>query len=287
MRLTVLGSGGNTPIPTPTCSCSICLQARDRGIPYARGGNSLFVHDLNAIVDTPETTFAALNREGIERLEWIFLTHWHPDHINGLRVLQARDYTAHDGLLEAIAADRPTIVTTRAVYEEVTAIFGQVTHFIEETGFGDVHFLDEEPLTIGETTVHSIPYSLDGTDPDATAFVMETPTETILIATDDARHLPEQQVPDQVDLAVLECGLFEQGPDGESLFTDADWAFLEGELTHQEVLDRVDRHDPDRTLLTEIGHLTMRSHDTYQRLEQQPAYDGITFAFDGLTLEVK
>lgn len=286
MQLTVLGSGGNTPIPTPTCACEICEEAGTEGIPYARGGNSLFLNDLNAMVDAPETTLQALNREGIENLEWIFLTHWHPDHINGLRVVQARDYTDYEGLLEAIAADRPRIVTTRAVYEEVATIFGQLNHYVDEMGFADVHFLDEEPLTINESTVRSIPYSLDGTDPDATAFVLESPDTTVLIASDDARHLPEGQAPDDIDLAVLECGLFEEGPDGQPLFTDADWAFLDGELRHHEVLERIERLEPDRTLLTEIGHLTMRSYDTFQQLERQSAYDGIKFAYDGLTIDI-
>ncbi|MFO7925119.1 MAG: hypothetical protein ACQET5_03910 [Halobacteriota archaeon] len=41
VTITVLGSGGNSPIPTPTCGCRLCEQARASGIPYARHGNNL------------------------------------------------------------------------------------------------------------------------------------------------------------------------------------------------------------------------------------------------------
>jgi phosphoribosyl 1,2-cyclic phosphate phosphodiesterase len=284
MRLQVLGSGGNTPIPTPTCSCAVCEQARDEGPPYARGGNSLYLPELAAMIDAPEFAFRNLNREAIADLEYIFLTHWHPDHVNGLRVVQSRDMTAHDGLLEAVAGGGPTIVTTGAVYDRVCDVFGSVEHFVQQ-GFADLHLLDD-PLDIDGTTVRSIPYALEGEDIDATAFVFETGDTTLVVASDDARYLDEETLPEDIDLAVFECGLFEDGPDGEDLFTEADWTFLEHELTHDEVLARIDRVDPDRALLTEIEHLTARSHDWFQRREQTDAYDGIRFASDGLTVDV-
>lgn len=286
MRVVVLGSGGNTPIPTPTCSCDVCRQARTGGIPYRRGGNALYLPELSGIVDAPEFVFEALNREDVTDIERIFLTHWHPDHVNGLRVVQSRDFTAHDGLLSAIAAGAPTIVTTRAVYEQTCEVFGQLVHFVERQGFADLHFLDEEPLSVAGTTVRAIPYALEGEAIDATAFVLEDDDATVVIASDDARHLPEDELPAEIDLAVFECGLFEQDPDGETLFTDADWEFLSGELTHEEVLERIDRIDPDRTVLTEIEHLTARSHDHFRKLQGKAAYDGIEFAYDGLEIDV-
>lgn len=287
MRLTVLGSGGNTPIPTPTCRCAVCMQAREEGLPYTRGGNSLYLPGLAAMVDAPEFAFRALNREDVDDIEYILLTHWHPDHVNGLRLVQSRDMSAHDSLLTAIATNQPTIVTTPPVYERIQDVFGQIEHFRNQ-GFCDVHLL-EDSLEIGPATVSPIPYALDGDSEtaDATAFVIEEGGRTVLIASDDARHLEESALPEAIDLAVFECGLFESGPDGETLFSDADWSFLSGELTHSEVLDRIDRVDPDRTLLTEIEHLTARSYDQFETLERRDAYDGIQFATDGLTVEVE
>jgi phosphoribosyl 1,2-cyclic phosphate phosphodiesterase len=285
MRVHVLGSGGNTPIPTPTCRCDVCEQAREEGIPYARGGNSLYLPDLAAIVDAPEFVFDALNREEVTDLDYILLTHWHPDHTNGLRVVQSRDMSAHDGLLNAIAEDGPTLLTTETVYDRVCDSFGQVEHY-ERQGFLDVQFLGSGPVAVGEATVTAIPYALEDEELDATAFVIERAGTTVVIALDDARYLDESELPADIDLAVFECGLFETDPDGAELFTDSDWAFLADELTHEEVLSRIERVDPDRTLLTEIEHLTARSHDHFEQRERQQEYDDIEFAYDGKQTEV-
>jgi phosphoribosyl 1,2-cyclic phosphate phosphodiesterase len=51
------------------------MEARKKGIPYSRSGPSLFLHDINALFDTPEDIFEQLNREGIEQVDFIFFTH--------------------------------------------------------------------------------------------------------------------------------------------------------------------------------------------------------------------
>ncbi len=286
MELRILGSGGNSPVPMPTCQCAVCTQARDEGVPYARGGNSLYLPAIEAMVDAPEFTYSALNRERVSNLEYILLTHWHPDHVNGLRVLQSRDATAYDSFVEAVMEGGPTIVTTRAVYERTREVFGQLEHFIDRMGFADVQFLDEEPLRVDGTTLRSVPYALEGGAIDATAFVVEDGDVTVLVASDDARHLPEGDLPSDIDLAVFECGLFEHGPDGGKLFSEADWDLLGSELTHTEVMDRVDRVDPKRVVLTEIEHLASRSYDHFRALESESGYENVRFAYDGLELEV-
>lgn len=285
MDLLVLGSGGNTPIPTPTCRCDVCVQAREEGVPYARGGNALYLPDIAAMVDAPEYAFAALNREGIQELEYVLLTHWHPDHVNGLRVVQARDRTAYDGLVEAVVEGGPTIVTTRAVYERTCEVFGQLEHFVDRR-FADVHFLDDDPLEVDGVTVRPIPYALEGDRIDATAFHVTDGDVTVLMATDDARYLPEADLPISIDLAVFECGLFDEGPDGETLLAETDKEFLAEELSHAEVMARVDRVAADRTLLTEIEHLAGRSHDDFLALAEGSAYETVQFAHDGLALQV-
>ncbi|MFB6254220.1 MAG: hypothetical protein ABEI06_06405, partial [Halobacteriaceae archaeon] len=68
MDITVLGSGGNTPIPMPTCDCRVCEEAREKGEPYARRGNSLFIHDENILIDVPELVWYSLNREEIDQV---------------------------------------------------------------------------------------------------------------------------------------------------------------------------------------------------------------------------
>ncbi len=291
MQLLVLGSGGNAPIPMPTCSCGICREARERGVPYARHGNSMYLRELSAMIDAPEQTFTNLAREGIADLEYVFLTHWHPDHVCGVRVIQARDYTEFDpderSWIEHYTRETPTVVTTRKVYERSCELTG-LDHWVDRLGIADVHYLDEEPLRDSGIEVRALPYSLSGNDEgDATGFLFDDGSATIAVVSDDARHFDVDQLPPDLDLAVFECGIFERGPDGERVLTDADLDVLAHELRHHEVLDRVRGVDPDRTILTEIGHLNARGYDSYRELESREAYDGVQFAHDGLEVEVQ
>lgn len=292
LTLTVLGSGGNSPIPMPTCTCRVCEQARAEGIPYARHGNSLYLEELGAMVDAPEFVYTNLRREGVTDLSYVLVTHWHPDHVDGLRVVQSRDLGRFDGepgpidLSRAIAADKPTVVTTERVYERTREVFGSLVHFVDEVGFADVHLLDVDgPLEARGARVTGVPYSLRGdADEDAVAFVVERGGRRLLVASDDAKYVEESRLPDDVDCAVFECGLFERDPDGEQLLSDADLERLAYEPRHEEILARARRLDPGLTLLTEIGHITGRSHDDLRTLEE--GYEDVRFAYDGLTVEV-
>jgi phosphoribosyl 1,2-cyclic phosphate phosphodiesterase len=84
MKITVLGSGTSGGIPVVGCSCSVCSAAgpkdtRLRASVLVEGpaGESL-------IIDTgPDFRFQAL-RAGVKRLDGIFLTHAHADHIHGM-----------------------------------------------------------------------------------------------------------------------------------------------------------------------------------------------------------
>lgn len=291
LTVTVLGSGGNSPIPTPTCRCRVCERARDEGIPDARHGNSLYLEELSAMVDAPEFVYENLERADVDDLEYLLLTHWHPDHSAGLRVVQSRSLErmfreADHGLVETARRDRPVLVTTRRVYERTCELYDGVRHYVEDIGFAGTHFLDEAPLTIDDTTVEAIPYSLSGDDDmDATAFVLRQDETTVLLAVDDARYLDEAALPADIDLAVFECGYFPETPDGTPILTDIDESILGDELTHDEVMERVTRVAADRTLLTEIEHLYGRTHDDYLALERE--YEDVQFAYDGLTFTVR
>ena len=88
MKLNLLGTGGVTPIPKPCCNCDLCVEARKKGIIDYQTGPSMFVYDDNILFDTPEEVRFQLNREKIEKVENVILTHWHPDHTQGIRVVE-------------------------------------------------------------------------------------------------------------------------------------------------------------------------------------------------------
>lgn len=96
MKLVMLGSGGVTDIPRPTCFCSVCKEARKKGIPYARTGTCLYEKKSGVLFDMPVEIREQLNREKVKKISHVILTHWHPDHTLGLRTLMELNWN-YDG----------------------------------------------------------------------------------------------------------------------------------------------------------------------------------------------
>ena len=88
MKLNLLGTGGVIPIPKPCCNCDLCEDARKKGIEEYQTGPSMFIYEDNLLFDTPEEIRFQLNREDIKKVENIILTHWHPDHTQGIRIVE-------------------------------------------------------------------------------------------------------------------------------------------------------------------------------------------------------
>lgn len=84
MRITVLGSGTSHGVPVLGCSCPVCTSADEKD---KRMRSSLLVEGRageSAVIDTgPEFRLQAL-RAGLRRLDAVFLTHCHADHLHGL-----------------------------------------------------------------------------------------------------------------------------------------------------------------------------------------------------------
>jgi phosphoribosyl 1,2-cyclic phosphate phosphodiesterase len=83
VKITVLGSGTSTGVPTIGCRCGVCTSAdpRDQRL---RPSVLVSYGDRNVLIDTtPDFRTQAL-RLGLERLDAILFTHAHADHIMGL-----------------------------------------------------------------------------------------------------------------------------------------------------------------------------------------------------------
>jgi phosphoribosyl 1,2-cyclic phosphate phosphodiesterase len=92
MEIHILGSGTSNGIPVVGCSCSVCSSAdpkdkRLRASVYIEGDNG-----ETAVIDTgPEFRIQALEA-GIKKLDAVFVTHAHADHIHGLDDVRPLSY---------------------------------------------------------------------------------------------------------------------------------------------------------------------------------------------------
>ena len=85
--LTFLGTGTSMGIPTLGCECEVCRSAFNGTDPHNRRTRpSVLIswNGHNAVIDTGPDFHAQAVREGIHRLDAVFYTHGHADHILGM-----------------------------------------------------------------------------------------------------------------------------------------------------------------------------------------------------------
>ena len=83
IKITVLGSGTSSGVPTIGCSCEVCSSTdpRDKRL---RPSILLQYDGHNVVVDTTPDFRQQVLRVGLSRLDAILYTHAHADHILGL-----------------------------------------------------------------------------------------------------------------------------------------------------------------------------------------------------------
>lgn len=116
MRLTFLGTGTSTGVPTLGCRCQVC-RSTDPHDKRTRPSVLLEFDGRAVVIDTsPDFRQQAL-RQGLDRLDAVVFTHDHADHIFGLDDVRAF-YLRHKVPIP-IYADERTMGSIRRVYKYI------------------------------------------------------------------------------------------------------------------------------------------------------------------------
>jgi phosphoribosyl 1,2-cyclic phosphate phosphodiesterase len=284
MDITILGSGGNTSPPMPTCQCKICREAREKGEPYARRGNSIFFHDENIMIDAPEQIWYSLNREDIKQVDYIFISHFHYDHILSLRVLQPLGI--EDQPIEQWIGDLPTLVMSQNTFEKINAKNGFLSNLIEN--WSDIKIInDGESMEIGSLKVSSIGSKINPEEENQIfSYLFEDDRNKVLVSPDENKFLDLSRIPN-LDLWIKETGLFQEDPEGNVIMTEEAWKNDEElEITFEETLQQIKEVGPEKVILTEIEEIFKRSYDGFLELEDNYTELNLKFAFDGMQLNI-
>jgi phosphoribosyl 1,2-cyclic phosphate phosphodiesterase len=122
--LTFLGSGTSMGIPTLGCDCAVCTSAVSSapGLPASKPQNRrtrpsvlISYNNHNVVIDTGPDFHAQAIRAGIRRLDAVFYTHGHADHILGMDDL--RPLTFHSPRPLPLYADAPTAATIERIFD--------------------------------------------------------------------------------------------------------------------------------------------------------------------------
>jgi phosphoribosyl 1,2-cyclic phosphate phosphodiesterase len=278
LRVEILGSGGAVTIPRPGCSCRVCVEARAKGVPYARTGPSLFVHGPDVLIDTPEESKQQLNRSQVTRIAAGLYSHWHPDHTAGRRVWEARnfDFRSWPPRFETT----PVYVPER-VWADFETHYGLADQFrfLERQGTVKVELLpDGAAFELDGARITAVPLGAE----NAHAFLFEGNGARVLVAMDET-HRWEPRDLGALDLAVLPLGVFEHHPyTGERLIPEEFCKPPVRKTRYETTLELLRRLAPRRAVLLHVEEMDRLTHDELVRLG---AADGWEPAFDGLVVE--
>jgi phosphoribosyl 1,2-cyclic phosphate phosphodiesterase len=282
MRLTVLGSGGCMVIPKPLCRCRVCREAREKGIPYSRGGPAAFLHDAGLLIDTPAEIAAQLNRERIRRVDYLMLTHLDPDHVEGLRVIE--QMTLDFRTWRAYPEKRITLLLPEQLREPLGRIrtqYGPAIGYYLNSGFLDVTVFSDRVRVTG-VSITAIPVARD--NQAAFIYVYEKNGSKLVYAPCDIKPFPEERAEVRgADVLIIQPGIFEKGL-RHGFRYPPDHVSRKTLYTFEQTLALAGRIGARRTVFVHLEEYWHRSHDDYRRIEKQ--HPGIRFATDGMRLTV-
>lgn len=282
MQIEIVGSGGAFPPPRPGCHCRVCDEAREKGVPHARGGPATFIHEQAILFDTPEEIREQLNRSGIDRVDACFYSHWHPDHVMGRRVFEP----LNQDIRSWPPANRITdIYLPEQVAIDFGTMLGSGDHlaFMESIGIIRVHRLrDGESVARGDLAI--TPFRL--AEDYVYAFLVEQGDTRVLIAPDELHGWTPPGNLVGVDLAIMPMGICEYQPlTGERLFA-ADHPIFGEEATFAQTLDMVRAMQPEQVVLSHIEEPDGLSHDDLTRLAEKLQGEGLPIRFAHDTMRI-
>jgi phosphoribosyl 1,2-cyclic phosphate phosphodiesterase len=133
--LTVLGSGTSMGVPTLGCDCAVCRSAdpRDR---RTRPSIMLEFAGKVVLIDTSPDFYGQAIRERITRVDAVFYTHTHADHILGIDDLRPLSYAHKPGKLPLYARPDAAAFLRR--------MFGYI--FEADSNYGSLPQLEMRPM---------------------------------------------------------------------------------------------------------------------------------------------
>ena len=284
MRIEFLGSGGATTTPRPGCQCRVCVEARERGVPYSRTGPAVFVHGPDVLIDTPEEIKDQLNRAGIDRIRAGLYSHWHPDHTMGRRVWETMNF---DGRNWPPSGNTTDIYLPQQVAADFDVWLGLKEHFefMSKQGYTRVHTIPDGG-SIEIEGVRITPFRLAADY--VYAFIFEENGWRVLIAPDELVGWEPPEFTHGVDLAILPMGVVEHHPLSGKRKIPVGHPILKMEATFAQTLEMVRQINAGRTILTHIEEMDDCSHDDLRDVEAalEQAGSPVEFAYDTMTVDV-
>ena len=253
MKLTFLGTGTSTGVPSIGCDCETCLSTdpRDKRL---RQSALIEEGETKILIDTSIDFRQQALRAGLCRLDAILITHCHVDHVFGLDDIRPLNFR-HGAM--GVYADEPAWIDLRRIFKYI---------------FEPVHFGGGLPQLIPHLVTKNSPFCV-GSDIEVTPLevihgklpVIAYRFNDFAYAT-DLKLMPEETKNGLRDLDVLALDCVRIKPHSTHLCLEESLALIE-ELK------------PKRAFLIHLNHDIMYERDS------KLLPDNVEFAYDGLVVE--
>ncbi len=281
MNVIILGSGGCVSTPRACCNCRVCTEARQKGFPYARTGCSLFIEDVNILIDTPEDINASLNNSGIQKVEHILYSHCDPDHTMGMRVIEQLKM---DWLADSLGKKPKNpigIASLPAILEEIKmqgTKYGSSIAYYEAKGLActkAIRVFKQDSILIQLVPVNQQEH--------VAIFIISSNSKKIIYAPCDVKPFPKSEKFQGADVLII--GNTIVGDKLKNGFVLNEDNPLRKELFTLEEIDTIRKqHGIKEVIITHLEEDWGKSYDDYIRLER--GLNGIHFAYDGLKIQL-
>ncbi|WP_238881880.1 MBL fold metallo-hydrolase [Clostridium sp. YIM B02551] len=280
MNFIILGSGGCVALPKPLCQCRVCQEARIKGNPYSRYGCSLYLEDIELLVDTPEDIVHALNYSNIKEVNKVLFSHMDPDHVLGMRVFEHLRLNWFEVEEKKECLNSITVLAMKHVLEDINSIrskYGSYLDYYEKTRNLIKREVVEEYIYLDHIKLTFIKAGV------ATVFVFEEKNKKVIYAPCDVKPFPINSIFMNADVMIIGNTIVgDELKDGYILNNDSN---IFGELFRMnEIQDLKNQYNIKKVIITHLEEDWGKSYDDYLNLQEQ--YDGILFAYDGMKVEV-
>jgi phosphoribosyl 1,2-cyclic phosphate phosphodiesterase len=282
MEVTILGSGGCTVIPKPCCDCPVCREAREKGIPFARTGCSVFVHDIRLLIDTPAEIAFQLNRERIEKVDYLLFTHLDPDHVEGFRVVEqiSLDFRTW----KAYPDKRIRLLLPQGLKDGIRGLrsaYGPLIDFYLEQGFVEVVEIAETEDIRG-IRIRAVPVNRCG--PPVYVYVFEDGLRKMIYAPCDIKPFPERlRAVQKPDCLLIQPGIFEKGLKHDFHYP-GDHVSRSTLYTFEETVALARRIGAKNVIFVHLEEYWNRGHSEYLQVEKD--LPNMRFAYDGMRIQI-
>lgn len=288
MELIILGSGGVEGTPKPCCSCERCKEAREKMGKYFRSGPSLFIKPANILIDTPEEIRSQLIKNKIDNVKAIFYTHWHPDHIMGIRVVEQirmdyGKYACKDCNVKIEASnERNSPIDVYISKEQLDLldkfiIRKELFDFYEKRGLIKLHLLKEkEVVKFDNIEIEGIFF------PDSTAFyyLIRENNKKVIYMPCEIRKIEEREELKNADYLIIHFSWWEK----EKICHNAPWT--KDEVSVERILEFSKNLSIKNIIFTHIDECHQKTYKELKELEKKYKKEKIKFAYDGMRIKL-